>query len=305
MADSSNGWKFKRGLDPGFMDKLEFAAKQGGWFANVLADADLILGIRNNYVNVYRHGQSLFMIKPGGKTGGLHVSTHPKYLLDPDLTRAVTFDGKVFQVGGHKALETEYGPKTLARIKRAADLYSGDEKRGVHAIVRANPNVIDTEVAFNCKGDEETDLVTPRVDLACLAEAEGKIRLCFWEAKLYSNPELRAAGDREAPVVEQVRRYGELIKKHRDQVVQSYCEAAGNLVRIASWAASNRKVGQLVEQAAHGKTVVIDDVPFVGLAIYDYTAADKGSESWKTHIGKLQEGGMIVRCRGDAKDIRL
>ncbi len=302
MAENSNGWQFKRGLDADFMDKLECAAQQGGWFAEVLADADLILGIRKNYVNVYRHGQSLFKIGRKGKNGELQVSTHPKYLVDPDMSHAVAFDGKVFHVGGHKALATDYGPKTLARMKRAAELYSGSEKCGVHAIVRANANVIDTEVAFNCKGDEETDLVTPRIDLACLGEAEGKIRLSFWEAKLYGNAELRAAGDKDARVVKQVKGYRRLIEKHRDQIIESYCAIAGNLVRIASWDAPHRKVGKLVEQAANGKAVAMGDV---GLIIYDYTEADKGSKSWNTHIEKLKEGGIVVRCAGAAKDIRL
>jgi hypothetical protein len=54
MIDHSNNWQFERGLDEDFMSKLECTAKEGGWFADVLRDRDLILGIRKNYVNVYR-----------------------------------------------------------------------------------------------------------------------------------------------------------------------------------------------------------------------------------------------------------
>lgn len=46
MADNSNDWHFKRGLSKEFMKQLEDEAKRPGWFADVLADHDLILGIQ-------------------------------------------------------------------------------------------------------------------------------------------------------------------------------------------------------------------------------------------------------------------
>jgi hypothetical protein len=176
MADNLNGWEFKHGLEKEFIKELESMAEQGGWFAQVLADPDLILGIRNNYMNVYWHGQSLFKIEPHGK-----VSTHPKYLLDPGLSKAVTFDGTVFKVGGADELTKEYDPKTtLNRMKKAAKLYAGDETKGVRAVIRANPNVVDTEVAFNSeRQQEENGSYTQRIDLACFEELDGQIRLCF------------------------------------------------------------------------------------------------------------------------------
>src|SRR5437867_9170268 len=112
-------------------------------------------------------------------------------------------------------------------MKRAAKLYCGDEKNGVHAIaVYHENNVIDTEIAFNRKAEEEDDEPPtsrkqhiPRIDLACFEEVKGdpKIRLRFWEAKLYSNPEIRAEGDTEARVVSQIRRYRGLVEKHREK----------------------------------------------------------------------------------------
>jgi len=126
MADNSNGWHFKRGLENDFMKELESIAEQGGWFAQVLADPDLILGIRNNYLNVYWHGQSLFKIKPHGK-----FSTHPKYLIDPGLSKAVMFDGTDFQVEGHNALTAHYdGKTTLKKMKGGGEqICRGREER--------------------------------------------------------------------------------------------------------------------------------------------------------------------------------
>jgi hypothetical protein len=307
MPNNSNGWRFKRGLDKDFMKKLKVLAEQGGWFADVLADPDLILGIRHNYMNVYWHGQSLFKIERNPGNGPLKFSTHPKYLIDPELSKAVIFDGKDFRVGGHKALTTEYGRDTLGRMKQAAKLFVGDEKKGVHAVMLApaNPNVIDTEVAFNSEAPEEEDeTLIPRIDLACLEEVKGEIRLRFWEAKLYRNPELLAAGDKDAPVVEQVRRYRELIEKHREEIVESYGVVAENLAELA---APHREVGKLIQEVATGKrTLVIDEPTFVGLAFYGYDAADKEGKRWNTHIGKLEKNeGMFVRSAGDAKKIKL
>lgn len=209
MAEQSNTWHFAHGLNRGFMEELEKLAKRG-WFADVLADPDLILGIRDNYLNVYWLGQSLFQIEQSGRK----FSTHPKYLVNPDVKKAVRFDGSSFTIDESKLLVKEYtGPETLKKMKRIAKLYHGDEKDGVHKVVRANPDVLDTEVAFSREAEEDERPSVPRIDLACLEEVGGKILLRFWEAKLYSNPELRARG-KEAPVVGQVQGYRDLVKKH-------------------------------------------------------------------------------------------
>ena len=42
----SNGWKFDRGLDDAFIEALSDLAKTPSWFADVLADQDLFIGIR-------------------------------------------------------------------------------------------------------------------------------------------------------------------------------------------------------------------------------------------------------------------
>jgi len=282
------------------MEKLKSLAEQGGWFSDVLGDRDLILGIRDNYVNVYWRGQSLFRIS--GRNGPLSVTTHPKYLIDPRLSKSVSFDGRAFEVGEHKALTTKYDGETLGRMKRAAGLYALDEKKGVHAVVRANPNVIDMEVAFNCEAEEENESHTPRIDLACFEKLDGEIRLCFWEAKLYRNDELFANGDTDAAVVEQIKTYRDLIEKHRQEIVDSYRLVACNLAEMASWAPV-RKPGALVEQIAGDPAVPIDAGPFVGLIVYGFDAAQRDSLRWKTHKAKLT--GFPVVAAGDAKNIKL
>jgi hypothetical protein len=257
-------------------------------------------------LNVYRLGQPLFKIEWNGKTGALRVSTHPKYLVDPDLYKVVPFDGSAFDVEELGPLIKRYeGVDTLAKMKRAAKVYHGEEKAGVHAVARNNENnVIDTEVAFSRKAEAEKGPFVPRVDIACLKEVKGSIKLRFWEAKLYTDGEIRADGDAEPPVVGQVRNCRKLVENHRDEILQSYRIVARNLVEMASWVAPQRKVGKLVERVARGETVEIDKIPMVGLIIYGCDVDQRKSKRWEKHLDKLtKEARILVCCRGEAKNI--
>jgi hypothetical protein len=267
------------------------------------------LGIRDNYLNVYWRGCSLFKIERDGET--LKFSTHPKYLVDPDLSKPVAFDGSDFRVQERvqeiaPLIEKYEGPKTLDKMKRAAKSYSGEEKEGVHALacVRGN-NVIDTEIAFDRETEGDHSKSTQRVDLACLEDVQGSIRLRFWEAKLYENKELRAAGGNEPRVVKQVSRYRAKLEEHRDEVIKSYGKVARNLVDIARWAGIPEKFGNLVGRVAGGEPFVLDDPPFVGLAIYGFDAEQKKSERWEKHLNKLKDNDTPVLALGDPKGMKL
>ena len=300
--DHTNKWQFRRGLDDNFMNQLQCLARQPGWLAEVLADPDLILGIRNNYMNVYWRGQSLFRIWRQGETGPLKFSTHPKYLFNPDLSKQVVFDGAAFGTEKLEPFIDKYEPKTtLQKMKRAARRHCGDEKKGVHAIAVGNEDIVDTEVAFN---DREDEPHVPRIDLACFEEEKGRVRLCFWEAKLYSNREIRAEGEKEAPVVEQVRGYRDLVDKHREEVIESYRKIARNLVEIAGWVFPHRKVGKLVEAVAVRGRLDIDKPATVGLIVFGFDNDQKGGKVWRMHMEKLKVAVAPVQYAGDPKDIR-
>lgn len=292
---------FKHGLDPDFMEKLEILAKRPGWFADVLADPGLVLGIRDNYINVYWRGCSLFKIWEG-KTGCLKFSTHPKYLVDPDLSKQVEFDGSDFKVTELTALISHYrGSETLDKMRRAAKNYCGDEKEGVHAVICAGENnVIDTEITF----EGNLSKAIQKIDLACLEEVQGSIRLRFWEAKLYKNDEIHAAGENEPPVVNQVSCYRAKLIEHRDEVIESYRVVARNLVDIARWVGIPGKSGKLIGRVAAGDPVVLDDTPFVGLIVYGFDADQKHGDRWAKDRKKL-ERKMYVVAKGDPKGIKL
>ena len=300
MVDGVKGWKFNRGLDNDFMSALDVLRKSN-WFAEVLADKDLLLGIRDNYLDIYRYGQRLFQISRVGAE--LKVTTHPKYLVDPDLYRDVAFDGERFVVADAEPLIEYYkADETLEKMKRAAAYYAGDEKKGVHRIVRENPNVLDVEIAFGRERKEaepgvenESKRQSNRIDIACLEKEGDRICLRFWEVKRYANHELfSAAGD--AKVVGQIESYRKYLRMHRDDVIDSYKRVAANILEMCSWVPSNRKVGDLVRKLATCGDLCLDDDPFVGLVVFGYDDAQQNGKRFKTHITKLRN----VIHRGDA-----
>jgi hypothetical protein len=88
---------FDRGLSPAFVARLQAEAdKREGWWADVLADPDLVIGVRHEYLDVYWRGQCLFHIE--SSRSDLKVSTHPKYLVDPALLQPVSLSGGKFDV---------------------------------------------------------------------------------------------------------------------------------------------------------------------------------------------------------------
>jgi hypothetical protein len=82
--------EFNKGLSDNFMAALAELAQKPGWWQDVLADASLIIGIRNESLDVYWHGQSLF--NAGFEGGRVNVNTHVKYLLDPDRSDRVALN---------------------------------------------------------------------------------------------------------------------------------------------------------------------------------------------------------------------
>jgi len=223
---------FSRGLSERFLDLLRAEAAQGGWWRDVLADQSLIIAIRRECLDVYWQGQSLFNVTLKGS--GLIVTTHMKYLLDPglgDRVRLVGGDFRIDELVRRAFLREYHSPSSLAKLKKSASYYGGDEKRGVHDIVLNNRNVIDVEIAFpglyrledESEGDETRD---PRIDVAALQADGDDIQLMFWEAKTYQNPALRTSDIRKS-VVRQVRIYEDCLKRNRQAILRAIDRSPG------------------------------------------------------------------------------
>jgi len=301
---------FDHALNPDFIGKLAAEAKKEGWWADVLADPELLIFPRGSYLKVYWRGQSLFCVNP--TPSGLKVTTHEKYLVNPELASQVSLTDGYFEIEALKDkgfIPTYKGPKaTLAKMKRAARLFSGLEKTGCHEIAVRNSAVIDVEITIPGKvslDDGGKDKQLPRADLASLEpDGDKKALLVFWEAKHYSNGELRAAGD-YIPVLRQVRIYEKVLSEHRRELEESYKRVAENLVSIKEmgW---KRALSTLINDVAIGKRkLTLGEDPKVRLIIFGFDIAQREDDGWKGHLKRLKEGISNVLPKGDAKGITL
>ncbi|MGA8616063.1 MAG: hypothetical protein WB760_31120, partial [Xanthobacteraceae bacterium] len=199
-------------------------------------------------------------------------------------------------------LQQYEGPATLDRMKSAANYFSGSEKKGCHEIAVGNPAVIDCEITFPGRmtlGNGK-EINAARVDLASL-EAVGTeaARLVFWEAKHFSNGDLRAAGKQPAQVVYQVKGYESYLAANLTKVLKSYQRVAENLMAI-----NGIRHDTLVAKVSTGKQLTLGD-PSVGLIIFGFDEAQRNDPVWKCHLTKIQDQRIRVLARGDPKSIRL
>jgi len=301
--------KFNHGLSPEFIRQLAEEANKHSWWADVLNDPKLFVAVREEYLNAYWRGHSLFLVKPGPK-----ITTHVKFLLDPGLDDQVPLVEREFRIGElqERGFVSHYeGPKTLTKMKKASGLFSGLEKTGCHEIEVNNPEVIDCEIAFGgtaSSGDVGDKKGPSRVDLACLERGNGKdARLVFWEAKHYSNPDLRAEDGRPVPVCDQVKGYQKYLSDADNckAVVDSYTKVAVNLVAIRDMGLRRRLSPLIVEVGTGKRSLTLDPEPQVGLVIFGFDQAEKVHPGWKHHLDRLKSEFKRVVAVGDAKGIRL
>ncbi len=295
---------FKRGLSPQFIGALGVLAKTDCWWKDVLADPTLLIGIRDEALDVYWHGQALFCAT---YSGSVRVNTHVKYLLDPDRSDRVPLKEDGSMAVAEPMIKCYKDQETLEKMKRAAGLFAGDEKRGVHAIALANKDVIDVEIQLDARA-LLLKRKEPRIDIAALEKTENGIELVFWEAKIFANKELRAKGDSKPDVVKQIEEYRKVLDHHRQSVISSYIRVAENLVAIVAMNNQARSVGAAIQAVAGGITPTLGAPPRVGLVVFGFDADEKADESiGAKHFEKLKAevGPKLVRTRGDAKGWKL
>ncbi len=295
--------EFKRGIrKKGMIEALADLATRPGWWRDVLQDKSLVIGVRDDYLNVYWRGQSIFKVEM--KHDRIIATTHPKYLLDPDLSGQVALDTETgaFALDGLDALTRTYVPgETLPKLKRAAGLFAGDEKAGVQAIVNANPNVVDVEIAFPAEPGSRS---APRIDIATFNETEAGVTLVFWEAKVLGNPELRTSGEKN--VVKQIGTYRARLVQDPGQVIETYQTIAANLAAIAGMSGGARTLADAVRKVAEGAPLALSSPPDVRLIVYGFDK-DQRDGAWKKLLADNAEQlkDIEILARGNPGDIRL
>lgn len=294
---------FTRGIrNGGFLKELQRLSIMDGWWRDVLLDTSLIIAVRDDSLNVYWLGQSLFRVEMLNDT--IAATTHAKYLLDPALRDLVRFNGTKFDIGPIEAsalIRTYESGKTLNKLKAAAGLFAGDEKRGVHEIVVSNNNVVDVEIAMQA-GDVLDDEVLPRADIAAFEKDKQGIRLVLWEAKTFYNKELRMTGKKN--VADQIKKYKKVVQALRPSIIKSYECVAGNLLSISNMSGGRRKLSDEIREVADGKELKIREPADVGLIVFGFDAAQRNKWPLKGRL-KAEFGESRFKHRGTAKGLKI
>lgn len=315
----------KRGLSSPQIAGLKTLAgsPDDNWWKEVLESKDLLLAVRNGYLNAYVKGQSVFKIAfgRGGSDGSQpRLAIHYKYLVKPELEKKdpyVSFDGKAFDLDPKTIVNTEYETKlTLTQLVTTAKRFAGPEKSGVHKIARKEPKVVDLEIAFT-KAGENGDLSAPRMDIAVLVPGKpGGAELVFCEAKCADNRELwdleklpkgkksLPPPDRSIAVIAQISKYEQFIqaKEIQESLIEGYVRVCRNLVEISSQSPA-RPVDDLVRQVAEGK-VELKIHPHVFLLIYDFGEDEKEGRI-KTKRAELKKEGIRTVAKGEPGQFQL
>ncbi len=287
---------FRRGLDQKFVKALNKRYEADSWWRKLVDDEETFVAIRDSSVNVYYRGNSLLKLDWNENKETMAGQVHYKYLLRPEIEGSQyveVVDGKAKPP--RDAMFCDIG--NVKALKAASRVYAGDEKAGVHEIVLKRSNVIDVEIAFRGSG--------LRVDLAALHETDDGPQLVFYEAKHFSNKELRAEEGREAKVIGQLDGYSGLLEKNKGQLEECYQRVCENLRCIKGLAGRHpQRHDMLVRVLDEGLRV--DPKPRLVVFGFDQ---DQQRGAWKRHRERLaqsfQEKERRIRGWGNPADVRL
>ncbi|MGD1007882.1 MAG: hypothetical protein ABR980_11710 [Ignavibacteriaceae bacterium] len=273
--------QFSRGIkNQEFINALNVLYnKEGSFWNKMVHDKDLFIAIRDDYINVYYNGNSI--CKLYFKDSKIIGKTHYKYLLLPKLKKEYieSSDG-IFQI--EKPTEM-FIPSLndLKLIKKSSLVYSTVEKQGVHLILIKKKNVIDVEIAF-----PKLD----RIDYLKLKEINKSLQLVFYEAKHFTNHELRSTKDKP-DVLRQILKYGTALRDHESEIIQSYKTVCKNLQELNLIKPHN---DNYIKRVSDGENISIDYAP--KLLIFGFDQDQKGGSVWEKHRKKLEaelEGGRL------------
>ena len=274
------------------MNELTDLTIPSGWWRDILkfefqgVDGEshrLALAVRNGYLNAYVEGQSILKIQFDDAANPVYLKAkiHHKYLGKAVGQVYKIFDGKT--VEGSPYLSGTSLKNWVANAQEFAKLRSGSidfsEKQGVAVIASRNSHVIDLEMAL--PGE-----VAPRIDLVALERGASAIKIVFYEAKLFSNPALRAKNCKPK-VLEQLRTYEEWLTSgdRKAEVIKAYRNACGLLTKLREM--QGVPVDGLIEEASiPGSPLTVDPKP--RLIIF----GPQTIKNWTPHEAALRQAGI-------------
>jgi hypothetical protein len=213
----------------------------------------LRLAIRNEYLNLYRGGQSVAKIG-FGSSGCLQARIHNKYVHGETGSshKYVTLTSAGLPDQQTRELRHYGGLAELECWVANANKHVGKEKRFVDLIVARNPDTIDLEMALPAYSLDPKERKAPRMDLVALEPVGDRWQIVFWEAKLVDDARARCRGEHVSPkVVEQLAQYTSWLRhaNHRDLVARAYQNTCRLLVEFRGLA---KRVNPGIEELGPG-----------------------------------------------------
>lgn len=193
--------------------------------------------VRRDRMDFYHRGGNLFSFN------GKIFRTHQKYASVLAYSNDYVTEEKLRCLSSIKSFAE---PEYYKRIKENCKAYSKDEAGSVSRlcerfscakeIVKGDIVVLDIEVSFENKDDErpDTDRKPRRQDRidVLLYNTEAK-KLRFYEAKLFSNKDIRAKGGKAPAAVDQLKRYrSQQAKEHHNNILTQYRNHIGVINRL-------------------------------------------------------------------------
>lgn len=266
--------------------------REAGWW-RVLADhPDTLIAIRNKYLNVYRNGCNI--AKVAQRTDGeLTISVHYKFLLKKKIPHPFVSctNGSPEIADPNELLISSLSD--IGDIIYWTDTLGGLEKTGVHRVIRANANVIDTEIALSGAAKDESDVPatldegkSSRIDFCAVRKEGSQLWLRFFEAKDYSyKAALAAAAEHLPKAVEQLLRYWKTLKGQKTQT--QIGDAYKRLIELAHRIHGRNVLGKNIPLSGLEK-LQVDPVPRLVVFGYDDDQKKRKGGKFQTHMEKLR-----------------
>ena len=211
IRELSNSLSIKLKAEPLFNNKL---------IPDIKKQTDAVFpAIRNNVVSFYYKGGGLFTYSDAG------FSTHKKYAIAPDNhSRNYVLESDLSNIIIKRTYLDAYDDvkdrcKAYGTIEATyvSDLY------GYSGLSDSSVILLDTEISLTGESEEDDDTAgtkISRIDL--LLYNVDKRKLCFCEAKHFSNSEIWAKRGNKPKVCSQIDRYNKVLSTQADTIIAEY-----------------------------------------------------------------------------------
>jgi hypothetical protein len=247
--------QFTRKLSPQFIDSLnDLYTDEKSWWRKIADDKDIFILIRNNELRVQANGGLLLQINQDLQ-GNIVCKIHEDFLSlrsekNPYVVLEDKTSGPIQRVEGLNGFVKHY-----AKIKRRINIFTGKERQAVQYLANNVPQVVDIEIGFEGELKQNASKKSvPRIDMAAITDNG---TLVFFEAKLFSNSEIRS--QKTPKVVRQLEKYQKILSQKGSEIVTAYQEQLSIYSQLKGEFFKNRsrKINNLSIQP-HARLIITD-----------------------------------------------